>query len=159
MKLLKENAIKTEGRNYIFKCNNCINLIKSQQFYLSKHSGLCKSCCVKKKPFEHLFNKFKGTAKNENHLLEITYNEFLEFTNIKNCHYCYSSIDWQPYNYKNSKYVSGSYFLDRKDNNFGYKKENIAVCCTKCNIAKGNRYTYKEWYGMNEYFRKAITNE
>lgn len=25
----------------------------------------------------------------------------------------------------------------------------------KCNLARGNRYTYEEWFGMTEFFRRS----
>jgi hypothetical protein len=37
----------------------------------------------------------------------------------------------------------------------GYVEVNVVGCCKRCNIAKGNRFTYDEWYGMTEYFRRA----
>lgn len=151
----KETAIRKEDSNYIFICG-CGKEIKSKPYYFSKHSGKCRSCCVKKKPFEHLYNKLKNTAKHENHRLDLSFEGFLKFTEIKNCHYCNDHIPWAPYAYQDSIYRQGAYFLDRKSNNLGYNVYNCVVACTKCNFGKGGRFTYEEWYGMTEYFRKKL---
>lgn len=148
-----KDSIRIEKYFYVFNCTLCFSEIKSKPYYLNKHSGLCRSCCMKKRPYEQIFNKLKNTAKNEKHDLDITYLDFLKYTNEPDCYYCGSRIDWQPYGYIESKYRHGSYFLDRRDNDKGYSVENCLVCCTRCNIAKGNRYTYEEWYGMTAYFR------
>lgn len=142
-----------EDGQYYSECE-CGNPIKSKRYYLDRHSGKCRSCCVKKPPFFHLFTKLKNTAKHEKHPIDITFEEFLEFTKIGACHYCHDSIPWKAYCYENSRYRSGSYFLDRKDNALGYTKENIAVCCSRCNISKSDRYSYEEWLGMTNYLRK-----
>lgn len=77
----------------------------------------------------------------------LTFEEFLEFVPIKECHYCCKSVQWKPHG------IQYSYNLDRKDNNKGYLKENCVVCCKRCNYSKGDRYTYEEWYEMNKCFR------
>jgi len=81
--------------------------------------------------------------------MDITFEQFLEFTNISECHYCNSPIVWK-------KSGSRTYNLDRKDNNKGYLLNNLVVCCYKCNKGKREIYTYEEWYGMTEYFRKRF---
>lgn len=152
--MLKEkDSIRKEGSAFIFVCQNCPAEIKSKPYYLVKHSGLCRSCCVKKAPFEHLFNKFKNSAKSESHQVDLTFEDFLEFTKKTECHYCNVELKWTPYVYKDSKYQTGAYLLDRKDNLLGYSKENAIECCSKCNIAKSDEYTYEEWYGMTAYQR------
>lgn len=150
-----KNSIRKEGYStYIFKCKTCPREIKSKPYYLMKHSGQCASCVHKKEPFYHVFKRLKNVGKFDNHEFTLTYNDFLEFTEIKDCHYCLKNIPWNPYCYEDNEYTRGGYFLDRMDNNKGYIKNNCIVCCTKCNRAKGDRYNYEEWYGMTGYFRK-----
>jgi hypothetical protein len=55
---------------------------------------------------------------------------------------------WQRHGNKNL-----AYRLDRKDNSLGYIPGNVVGCCTRCNYAKGDRYSYIEWYAMSEPFR------
>ena len=141
------------SNGYVATCE-CGRNIKSKAYYLSKHSGKCRSCIHKKLPFFHVFTRLKGTANTEKHSIELTFEDFLKFTEIKTCHYCKTEIPWQPYRYSKNNYTKGGgYFLDRLNNNLGYSVENCVVCCTRCNIAKGNRFNYKEWYGMTKYFR------
>jgi hypothetical protein len=64
-------------------------------------------------------------------MVELTYDNFLAFTEIKKCHYCGEPVDWQPYNKQTSN-------LDRKDNTKGYGVENCVVCCGTCNKMKRN---------------------
>jgi len=76
--------------------------------------------------------------------MELSYEDFLAFTSIKECHYCDSEIVWTIKN--TLKSVSGQgYHLDRKVNALGYVKENCVVCCTRCNYAKCDHFTYEEW--------------
>lgn len=142
---------------YILNCLDCSSDIKVRKADYNKnlYSGKCSSCSHRKLPFESQFNCFKSDWRKLKNT--ITYQQFLEFTKIKNCHYCTTSINWNEYGIVNGKLKGRSYFLDRKDNDLGYIESNCVVCCTKCNLAKGNRYTYQEWYGMTDYFRKLLT--
>jgi 5-methylcytosine-specific restriction endonuclease McrA len=142
---------------YTFKCPQCPNTFKIRSDALKKATGLCGSCSHKKKPYESLYNSLiKDHRKIK---IELTYDEFLEFTKITECHYCLDKINREPYSTLNGKFSSRAYFLDRKNNNGPYSYSNCVVCCTKCNLAKGNRYTYEEWYGMTHYFRKYINRD
>lgn len=38
-----------------------------------------------------------------------------------------------------------AYYLDRKDSFEGYSVENCVVCCSRCNQAKSNFFTYEQW--------------
>jgi 5-methylcytosine-specific restriction endonuclease McrA len=142
---------------YIFKCKGfeCDELCRVQTQYLKKSKGLCKRCVQKGLPFEAKYNELKKSCKRRNIDLTISYEDFLEYTKIVNCHYCLDKIVWYPFtrDTKDHSVVSRSYNLDRKNNDLGYTKENCVVCCWKCNSAKSARYTYDEWYGMTEYFR------
>ena len=147
-------SIRCVNNVYILKCENCSNEIKCKKYYALYHSGLCRSCVMKKEPFKHIFNRLVNSSIRENKEGTLTYEEFLKFTDMHECHYCNAQIQWNPYCYKNNKYTTGSHYLDRKDNNLGYSVSNCVACCTKCNLAKGNRYSYAEWFGMTEYFRR-----
>lgn len=144
----KENAIRRLKQirpkhgpryTYVFKCLNhtCDKEINVRNDALKTHSGYCLSHSHIKKPYESLYNTLKNDwRKIENTL---TYGEFVEFTKITNCNYCKIDINWNPYS------KSRAYYLDRKDNNKGYFKENCVVCCTECNKIKGNRFNYNEF--------------
>lgn len=151
----KKNAIRKEKSAYIFKCSHieCDNEVSAKNYYLNKHSGKCMKHSHQKKPFEHIFKRLVSTAKRENKEGTLTFDQFLEFTHSKKCSYCLSKIQWKEYAYVDNQFVGAAHFIDRKDNDGPYSKDNCVVCCSKCNFAKGNRYTYDEWYGMTAYFR------
>lgn len=118
-----------------------------------------KSCgCLRRqyhslRPFEHVFNRLKSIFERERHkdTSKLTYEEFLEFTKIKNCHYCEAPIRWAVHVVKGE---SNSYNLDRKDSTVGYFKDNLVVCCKRCNYAKGYWFTYEQFLELGKTIRK-----
>lgn len=151
---------KNGGRKnqYIYKCNNCPNEVKIKDRKRFKTAtGLCSSCnaknlqpkaieSIKLRSFEATFNRLIDSSIKRWIKLELTYEQFLKFIEQKQCHYCFTKIIWDE--------RSSVYNLDRKDNKGPYSKENLVVCCGKCNKGKREIYTYEEWYGMTEYFRR-----
>lgn len=121
---------------YIFKCIifHCPKEIKVRCDALKKASGKCGRHSHIKKPFESIYNGLFNDHRNT--IIELTYEEFLEFTNIKNCYYCNENINWNEYGTINGKFISRAYFLDRKDNKGPYSKNNCVVCCSRCNKIK-----------------------
>ena len=100
----------------------------------------CASCYRahrRYRPFEALYNRLVVCAKRTT--LDLSYEEFLEFTKVAECHYCGVALTWAPYSTKNG------YQLDRADNDKGYSKTNCVVCCARCNRAKSDQFTYLEW--------------
>lgn len=144
-----------KDRTHLIKCivPECTNMVKWRYEPSFIHSGKCKVCASKKPPYVALYNRFLNGAKNENKTVTITFNDFLKYTTVDKCHYCECYIEWRPFYTENNKYVGGSYFLDRMNNDIGYAINNVVVCCERCNKAKGNRYSYEEWYGMTKFFR------
>lgn len=157
-------------RYYEARCNNqqCTNLTYKDVYSYNNWSGFCKKCSdlIKinnidrsknptiKEEYLALYNSFIKTCKEKKKENTLSFEEFKTFTEENECHYCNSPIYWT----KNNLSKHGSrYNLDRVDNEIGYNKENCVACCWKCNNSKGNRYSYSEWYGMTEYFRKKIS--
>ena len=109
--------------------------------------GLTKSCgCYHKeqirgRPYEWIFNLLKRSSKHSKKICDLTYDDMVDFIQFKECHYCKCKIEWLPYEVPDCNW---SYYLDRKDNDQGYVKENCVVCCVDCNRLKGNRFTYDE---------------
>jgi hypothetical protein len=62
-------------------------------------------------------------------------------------------MEWAKHK-ENSRYQ-----LDRKDNDLGYTPENVVACCTRCNYAKRDHFTYDELYAMTECFRRRVLPE
>lgn len=156
MALRPEDAIRIEHKErdgnrqprktYIFKCSKdeCNRETKVRSDDLNRHSSLCKWHSKCKRPFESIFNGILQDVRWRHIPVDLTYEEFLEFTKIPNCHYCMATINWQPYGTVEGQYTSRAYFLDRKDNAFGYSKDNCVVCCSWCNIFRRNLITYEE---------------
>jgi hypothetical protein len=97
------------------------------------------------RPHEATYNKL--IANQRKYIVDLTFEEFLEFTNTSSCHYCTAPIVWQ-------KYCATRYNLDRKDNTRGYSPENCVVCCLRCNRGKMDLFTYDEWWEMTRCFRE-----
>lgn len=158
--LKKENAVRSyrymNNKIFIFNCTSCNSELKVQQQYIPKHTGLCIRCSQFDKPFKACYTSLMKSSKNRGYRVDITYEQFLEYTKQHECHYCNDEIKWLPHTTKDKKFSkdSRSYKLDRKDSSKSYSVENCVVCCWKCNSSKSNRYTYEEWYGMTEYFRR-----
>lgn len=148
--------IRTEIKGYkitdIKKCLSCSKEVRVRQDYA--HSGKCRSCSKQGNPYETNWkNLFHDSRKIP---VTISYAEYLEFTKIKECHYCETPIPWQPHR-KEAK-SQQAYFLDTKDNNGIYSKENCVVCCTRCNRMHSNKFSYEEFYKFSAIL-KQITKE
>jgi hypothetical protein len=89
--------------------------------------------------------------------VSLTYDEFVSFTKETKCHYCWAPITWYEFNAGRAG-RSQAYNLDRKNSLLGYEKDNLVVCCTACNFAKGNLYDHRTWFAMTTIFRNT-TNE
>jgi hypothetical protein len=116
-------------------------------------AGHTKSCgCVnpgrRLRPYEAVFNTLRREAARSQKVVELTYEDFLTFTRIPCCHYCGHSVLWNEYNAKSSVYN-----LDRIDNTLGYLKNNLVVCCRRCNYSKADRFTYEEWLQIGALIR------
>lgn len=153
------NSFINKSRFWLCKCKCGNEKINSTGALTRKIRPVLSCGCLtkeiaskifRKKPFEWLFNRFIRISKIDKKDVKITYDDFLEFTKQNRCHYCNANINWQNFSHKNKR----AYHLDRKNNNEGYTKENCVVCCSRCNHGKTNKFSYEEWYGMTEYFRK-----
>lgn len=93
------------------------------------------------RPFEAQYNAFINRARFP---VTISYEDYAKLANQKTCHYCGSQILWSSYRHEHKGGGCGSN-LDRKDYRYGYTLENVAVCCGRCNYAKGTHFSYEEW--------------
>jgi hypothetical protein len=122
----------------------------------SGHSQACG--CVKPglrlRPYEAIFNTLRRSAKRSQKEITLTYEDFLAFTSIMHCHYCGQQIIWNKHNARSSIYN-----LDRVDNTQGYVKNNLVVCCKRCNYAKADRFTYDEWTQIGKLIKSWGVNE
>jgi superfamily II DNA helicase RecQ len=151
-----------------YECNcltqGCETLTYRDVYEFKRWSGYCKKCSDLTKirnidrainttairPYEALFNNLVKQATRRCKELSLSYEEFVELTNQDNCHYCNSEVTWTKVNTA----ANGSRTnLDRKDNSSGYSKENVVVCCWRCNNGRGNLFSYEEWFGMTKFLR------
>jgi hypothetical protein len=154
--LVLERSEKIKGR-YYWLCR-CDCGVVCDVNHDSLVSGRTKSCgCLrvesgrrKRIPqYRELYNNLTRNAKRAQCGLLLSFEEFLSFTTIENCHYCGVKISWKP----RSKPRAAKYNLDRKDNSMGYSKHNCVVCCSFCNYTKGDRFTYSQFLKIGELIR------
>ena len=109
----------------------------------STATGLCRRCASRTRPFQHTFTFLKLHCKHRGLTCDLSYEDFLRFTEISECHYCSAAIPWEPWS--SGKGYSKAYFLDRKDNGLGYSVQNCVVACTFCNMTRQDRFSYEEF--------------
>ena len=86
------------------------------------------------RPFESLYNTLKSRCRKSKKLkCDLTYEEFLEFTKQKTCHYCGEPVQWTEFNVNLNGQGCN---LDRRDSHLAYSKDNCIVCCFTCNTMK-----------------------
>lgn len=133
---------------FVYKCRgiDCLKEVKVQQCALKTHSRKCKSCSQKGRPFESLYNEMKKGASRRHIQVDLSYDDFLILTKIKNCSYCGDRISWNKFSRNNGKILSRSYNIDRRNNSKGYTLDNCTVCCFRCNHFKGimNEFEFLE---------------
>ena len=155
---IDENFNKNSGRYW--KCK-CICGSYRSATYTALKNGLIKSCgCMaykekhanqKFEPQEASFRakatNYKALAKLRNIIWDLSIEECV-FLLKGNCYYCKKSPS-NKFNVINSnrgdkylkieekeKYNINYNGIDRKNNNIGYKKNNVVSCCSDCNTAK-----------------------
>jgi hypothetical protein len=144
----------------ITNCHNCGNILSFEKHTLrygrNGQNRYCDTGChvesQRKNALTYLgaFTALERGARRDKRQMTISYEEFLTLigTGKPPCYYCGDVVE-----YKMGSSGSQTYHLDRLDNRFGYHKDNVVVCCKKCNFAKGDRYTYEEWFAMTKALR------
>lgn len=138
---------------YCFLCKDCGAEFWPLRSGLGDLTGRCRKCAnnhgalitadkIAKRPFEALYNKFAYDRQRVGLVTDISYEDFLEFVKIKECHYCGKEVFWSERNVGKN---GSRYNLDRRYNEKGYSKENVVICCWKCNETKSNRFDYDEF--------------
>lgn len=114
----------------------------------------CKQCSHKgprlnrrKRPFEALYNSLLQRAR---HPVRLSYEEFVAFTAIKECHYCGAELAWNAHRKTG---IGSPSNLDRKDSDGAYEVSNVVVCCLRCNKAKNRHFSYDEWSQLGAVIR------
>ena len=134
---------------------SCLTCGKMFEAWPCKRRKYCSRKCSlgqqhpRGEPYRWLWNKIRYEAKKAGRGCSLTFNQFLRFVRIKQCHYCKASINWTPHAGRNAR----CYYLDRKDNCRGYSRKNCVVCCSRCNRAKSYHFTYAEWKAIGRVIR------
>lgn len=149
--ILNDKSWKQKQRKWLCKCECGVEVIRVTN-QLNKGSATSCGCESKERvirlntqncrPYEWIYNNLIRCANHNNKSAELTFEDFLEFTQITNCHYCNDTIQWKPRNSK--KDSNNRYYIDRKNNDLGYTKSNCVVCCSLCNLTKNKYFTYEE---------------
>jgi len=106
---------------------------------------------MRKRPFEALYNHLVHRVQYDGRAVELSYEEFLEFTKTPFCTYCGDPVKWSEYTLNKGGYACN---LDRKNNALGYTKENCVVCCPPCNRTKSSRFSFEEFMVMMSALRQ-----
>ena len=158
---VKRSKSGSTYKTFTFECTDCGDDIKSQNSQLKTHSGKCRKCTQRKKPYEHILNELIFSCNNKRILnIDLNYNEFIEIIKDSKCHYCDKELIFNPYTRdENSNYVSRAYQLDRKDNGLGYSVDNVVPCCWNCNRIKSDIYTYDEFLLLSPILKEIHKNK
>lgn len=174
--VLSKGRQHPDNGNFFWLCR-CDCGIEKEIIGESLTKGLTKSCgCLlkevvsKKQKIEpilaakhRVYGAYKINAKKRNVSFELSFEQFLEFTQ-QNCYYCGSGPSSIMKGNGNGRFIYQG--IDRVDNTKGYTKENCVPCCKRCNWKKKDQsfeefiddikkiYTYLRLYkstgGYNE---------
>jgi hypothetical protein len=142
---------KKLGQQLKYECIcECGNARVVESLNLRHNKSLSCGCLRRElfqlRQFESLFNRAKRDAQRRGLSFTLTFKQFENLTLITECHYCGDPITWMKQGTKDRKWkYLGATNLDRKDNTKGYTKQNVVVCCTRCNRAKSNTFSYDEF--------------
>ncbi|MDD3412370.1 MAG: hypothetical protein PHY47_00030 [Lachnospiraceae bacterium] len=143
--------------NYKFSytCTACRKEIFTKR---KNKSIICRPCLARKnldkalkasnrvttlREYEAVYRSFIRTAA---HKVELTFDDFKEYTKIDACYYCNNKIVWNKKSTsKNGNGIYMRYNLDRKDPSKNYTKDNCVVCCPKCNRTKLDNFNAEEF--------------
>lgn len=144
-------ADKCNKKHFYCRCECGIERSVRHQSLINGRSKSC-GCLVgdvqrvnrQKRPYEWLYNALVYSTNHRKKPVEmnLTYEEFVSFTQILQCYYCGSFIDWRPYSIDDGR--KKGHHIDRIDSNKGYSVDNCVVCCSICNYMKLD-YTKKEF--------------
>jgi len=119
-------------------CPNCKEVRPIEQFQLERglRHGWCRVCQRERsrkdsRRVHFRWLKGKSIAKKRGLTWEISEDEYIRLSSEK-CHYCSDDLP------------NTGIGLDRMDNNYGYVGTNVVPCCTTCNLARGDHFSYQE---------------
>ena len=152
-----DSIIPGKGARWVCICDCGSKPIIGSSNLLRKGRGTVSCGCSRRRsPYEFLYTQLVSVAR-RNNLCFLPFKEFLEFTSIQVCHYCGASIVWSKFRSRDAG--ARGYNLDRKDTKCEYQKENLVVCCKRCNRGKGDSFTHAEWIRIGSLIRQMREEE
>jgi hypothetical protein len=147
-------VLSRKGKEYKPTLWNCLcvcgtSCVKSGQRLRGGEYPSC-GCKLRLRPYEALYNCFVSQSGRV-HDISLSYEDFLVFTKEKFCLYCQSPITWAEFN---PQKFGQNYNLDRVDNSKGYSNDNCIVCCTSCNMRRGDRFTHSQFLEIGDLLRR-----
>jgi hypothetical protein len=141
------------------KCEQCGKEFRRRIYGKRSDPRFCsRRCCLlsergsekfsaskRKRPFEALYNHLVYHARRRGKEMRLSYEDFLPFTEVRECHYCGDEISWTKYGLSRN---GRKYNLDQKNPDLGYAKENLVVACLRCNTTKSNKFGYDEFLAI-----------
>jgi len=103
------------------------------------------------------YTNLRANAKRRGILFNVTQEEFDNLThNEERC--CYCGITQKELDKLNTSwsYKFNHMTIDRKDNTKGYNIDNMAVCCHKCNLIKGNEFSYDDMMILSKSLKELL---
>ena len=149
--------------NQVWRCRCECGTEKHLSMTELRRRGGCFYCAKKGpaptlRPYEAVYKLAKHVITNRvsrtrQHDFTISYEEFVAICETGKCHYCHTPLAWA----KSTKHGKANYAyrMDRKNNSLGYVSGNVVGCCTRCNYAKGDRYSYEQWLAMTYPYRNG----
>ena len=148
-------------KQWCFRCVTCNNEIWVRTSKLKNHQGQCADCGLGSRtlrPYESTHTAILSRCKCKGYTdTPMTYEEFLEFVKVKNCHYCNHEIKWSEKRGSSSEKREFAVNLDRLDSNKGYCVGNVVVCCPRCNYFKGHMCSYEAMLEIGPILEKYDT--
>lgn len=97
--------------------------------------------------------KFRGKTR-DYHKLHISRDDFREWYNAQPrvCHYCSISEEQLQFLTDAFNNFSRKLTVDCKDNELGYARGNMVICCRRCNAIKSDILTYEEMLYIGQNF-------
>jgi len=111
------------------------------------------------KTLSGIFTKIKHNAKKRNIIINFSKEDFIKWydTQCQKCYYCNRTLKQTK---KDKIFNNNSYRLsiDRKNNNEGYKLNNLVLACFNCNRIKSNVFTEQQMLKIGIVLQKIFNN-
>jgi hypothetical protein len=146
--LFKKDKRKTNRNGRSYWCKDCHNrsqrVERSTEDGRKRYNARCKrwrdetdkgrmSNASRSRNTKSRFNRGRKDAARRGLAWEISFEAWVTIAKANCCHYCDNSLP------------EAGHGLDRKDCDLGYTEDNVVSCCSRCNMCRGNYFTYDEF--------------